>query len=156
MSDDNPFDAAHAPASTGTSSLWDLGISIGLALATFVGGGYLCGLALEQFGSLGAISLWATGGIAGFVAAKLIKPHKVAGYVLAAGVVLAFVVAEICWIHWNIVGAEEWPTAISMFPTFLKEYQMDALMGAIFTFFGAASAYRQAGRRYRYIQVVEA
>jgi len=155
VSDDNPFAASQSGVSVRATGV-DVGISVGLALAMLAAGGYLCGWAIEEFGSFGAISLWATGAIAGFVAAKLIKPNKVAGYVLASGVVITFVVAEVYWIHWNYVGAEDWPTAVGMFPRFLREFKTDALIGGLFTFFGAASVYRQAGQRYRYIQVVDA
>lgn len=120
-------------------------IVIALVPAIGVGGGYVCGLAIAQFGELGSVFLWALGAGAGFVGRKIItNPNRAVGWLLACACVLAFVVAETCWIHWETEqGSESWWAAVTLLPTFVQQYQIAALAGAIFTLFGAHSAYRQ-------------
>ena len=63
---------------------------------------------------------------------------------------------EVCWIYWNIEGgSESLYAAIRLLPKFVQTYQITVLIGAIFTVFGAMSAYRQAGVRYRLVEVAE-
>ena len=65
------------------------------------------------------------------------------GLVLVAACVSAFVIAEVCWIHWKTVqGDESWWVALTWFPTFVQENEGTALIAAIFTGFGSWSAYR--------------
>lgn len=154
MTNDNPFQADFTKAKPeGLSSGMQWAIIGALSLLTVVVGGYLSGCAIDRFGAMGAVAIWATGGIAGFVAAKLVSPDRAFGYLLAAAVVVAFLVAETCWIHWHIKGAETLTAAVALLPQFFSDYSTDALVGGVLTFFGASSAYRQAGIRYRYIPV---
>ena len=156
MSDSNPFEATSASAKHPPPAPRDLAITVVLTIAAALGGGYVCGLVLDKYGEFGSVSLWLLGWIVGAVAAKLIKPHRVAGYLLAGGVVAAFVVAEVCWIRLNIENAEQWWEAAKRFPLFLQQFQLSALIAGLMTFFGAGSAYRQAGQRVRYVAVVDA
>lgn len=129
-----------------TSNQPDFGnasLAAAIGLATTFGGGFLCGVMIDQFGSIGAISLWALGFAAGLSANKLTQRSPEVAWILCIACLFAFVVAEVCWIHWNIVGAETWVAALEEFPTFLKEYKVDAFIAAIFTFFGCQAAYRQ-------------
>jgi hypothetical protein len=131
------------------SSFQDLVIVVVVALATALGGGCLCGLMIDQFGSLGGISLWALGFIAGLAATKLTQRRSNAmACTLIAACVLAFIVAEVCWIRWNIRDTETWSAAIAKFPLFLQQFRLDAFIAVIFTFFGCQAVYRQtaAGR----------
>ncbi len=135
----------------------DLLIGLALALILAALGGFLCGLAVDRFGQTGSISLWLAGGATGFLARKLLsRPHKAIGWMLAIANVVALVVAEVCWIHWNLVqGSESLLAAIRLLPEFVQSYQVSVLIAGIFTVFGAMSAYRQAGVRYHLVQVVE-
>ena len=83
------------------------------------------------------------------------RPRKVVGYAIAVAVILAMVIAEVCWIRWNIKGVDSWGAAIALLPQFCQQYQWDAIVAGLATFFGASSAYRRAGVRYRLVQVVE-
>jgi len=124
-----------------------------LALTVAIGGGYACGLAIVQFSELGSVFLWALGAVAGYVGRKIItNPNRAVGWLLACACVLAFVVAETCWIHWETKqGAESWWAAFMLLPTFVQQYQIAALAGSIFTLFGAHSAYRQTATSRRLV-----
>lgn len=128
-----------------------------LAMAVMSLGGYASGLAITKFGTLGAASLWLIGEVAGAAGRKLIpEKNKLAGVILAVACVVAFLVAEVCWIHWRIVPAQQsWSAAIRYLPTFVERYTTSALIGAICCFMGASSAYRKVARRYRIVHVVE-
>lgn len=129
--------------------------AIAWAVVAGTAGGYVCGLAINEFGRIGSASLWPLGVLAGFVGRKIIAaPSRLVGWVLVAACVCALVVAETCWIHWNIVqGKESWWTAFTLLPAFVREYQIPALFAAIFTCFGASSAYRATAVRYRLVAV---
>lgn len=131
--------------------------AIGWAVVAGMGGGYVCGLAISRFGEIGSISLWALGALAGYVGRKIISvPSRLVGWVLVVACGAAFVIAEVCWIHWNTKqGAESWWTAFTLLPMFVQEYEIAALFGAILTVFGALSAYRQTAIRYRLVAVDE-
>lgn len=121
-------------------------VFLGLAMAII--GGWLCGLMIDRFGVAGSISLWALGFICGFVAAKLsTASSRVLTSSLITACVVAFVFAEVCWIHWNIKDAETWLAAMAKFPLFLKEFQLDAFIAGIFTLFGCQAIYRQTAMR---------
>ena len=42
-----------------------------------------------------------------------------------------------------------------MLPTYFSEYTLSAALGVLFAVFGAQSAFWQAGKRYRYVAIVE-
>ncbi len=127
------------------------------AVAVALLGGYVCGLAISQFGTLGSASLWALGVLAGFAGRKILTaPSRPIAWTLAVACVPALVIAEVCWIHWNTrQGAASWWIALMLFPTFLTEYKLDAAIAAVFTLFGALAAFRQTAYRYRLVAVVE-
>jgi len=82
-------------------------------------------------------------------------PGRVVGWALVIACGAALLIAEACWIHWNTVqGADSFWTAFTLLFTFVQEYQISALLGTIFTVFGAASAYRQTVVRFR-IELVD-
>jgi len=116
--------------------------------STALGGGYLCGLMIDQFGATGGISLWALGFVSGSMAVKTTHGRSLvlAGALIAA-CVAAFVIAEVLWIHWNIKDADTLSAALAKFPLFLKEYKVSAFIAGVFTFFGCHSAYRQIAPR---------
>lgn len=149
---DNPYESSQKQDASAQLH-WPIIAALGVATVLF--GGYLGGCAIDEFGRLGGAALWGAGALAGFIASKTVVPQKNFGYALAAAVVLAFFVAEACWIHWNIVGAEAWPAAIAKLPEFFSTYTFDAAIGGLFTFFGAQSAYSNAGMRYRYVRVAD-
>jgi hypothetical protein len=134
--------------STATSQ--QIGLVVLWAMTVAAAGGYLTGLAIDRFGWPGIAAVWAVGGVAGFVGRKLLTaPHRLAGGTLVVACVFAIVVAETCWLHWNTVQGEEgWWAAFAWLPIFVQEYELSALFAAIFTGFGAMSAYRQTAVRY--------
>ena len=126
------------------SSSWDIVVGIIAALMTAVVGGYLCGLVIDQFGEVGSISLWGLGFVSGLAANKAAGGgSRFLAMAMIVGCIGAFVVAETCWIHWNIKDAETLPAALAKFPLFLKEFKVTAFIAGIFTLFGAHSAYQQ-------------
>ena len=149
--------APHHDAFTSTPSIPPRDVVLvavlGLVVASL--GGYLCGLAIDAWGGLGAISIWGTGWAAGAVTRKLITPHRLAGMTLVGATVLAAVVAETLWIERNIVGVEHWLDAFMKLPQFARQFSGDVLVAVLLTIFGASSAYRQAGMRYRYVAVMD-
>jgi len=148
----NPFDSFGSQPPDKLQSLqWPM--AVGLAIVGVLLGGYLCGCVIDQFGSIGSVSIWALGGVLGWAAGKILAPNTTVGYVLATAVVLAFFVAEICWIKWNIVGVETWIDAAKKLPLFFRTYRIDSFITGLMAFFGASSAYRQAGSRYEYVRV---
>ena len=148
MNDDrrNQTGAADLPFDDTPSSGTLIGAAVGLVTA--LAGGLLCGLMVDQFGSIGSISLWALGFLAGLAAFKLMQSrNNSVACILVVACVLAFLIAEVSWIHWNIAGAESWMDALAKFPQFLKEFKVDAFIACIFTFFGCQAAYRQTAVR---------
>lgn len=160
---DQPFDPYGSPLSppSGNSESGARNIPLAIAWAIVAGtaGGYACGLAIKQFGELGSASLWALGVLAGFVGRKITaKPSRLVGWALVAACVCAVVIAETCWIHWKwdtVEARESWWAAFALLPTFAQKYQLSALFAAIFTCFGASSAYRATAVRYRLVAVEE-
>ena len=122
-----------------------------------VGGGFLCGVLVSEFGEFGSIALWGLGALAGFVSRKItVTPCKGVAWGLVVACAIAAVIAETCWLRWNTVpGQEGWLKAISLLPTFVQNYTLSAAMAVLFTAFGASSAFFQAGRRYRRVVVYE-
>ena len=138
----NPYETP--PAGNLDTLQWPM--AIGLAILGVALGGYLCGCAIDYFGSMGSISIWALGGVLGWAAGKFLLPKRSTAYVLVGAVVLSFFVAETCWIKWNIVGVKTWGEAIEKLPLFFQTYRVDGLVAGLMTFFGANSTYRQASR----------
>ena len=128
-------------------------LAMAWAVVVATGGGFVCGLAIDRYGELGSITLWAMGAFAGYVAQKILGGRsRVVGAVLVVSCVSVFVISETCWIHWNIKqGADSWLAAFRLLPTFVQEYERAALFGAIVTALGAWSAYSQTALRYRRI-----
>ena len=145
----SPSGSRRPPRNVPLAVLW--------AIVVAIIGGYVCGLAISRFGSVGSISLWGLGALAGHVGRKILgAPSRPVAWCLVTACTVAFVFAEVCWIHWNTVqGREGWWTAIGFLPAFVDEYSLSALIGAIFTFTGALSAFQQTARRYRIVMVVE-
>ena len=143
-------------ATSATSPL-QLVLLTGWAIAVACLGGYLCGLAIAKLGTIGTASLWLAGEGAGFVGRKLIsEKSRIAGTILVFACLIAFVFAEVCWIHWRIIPAREsWLAAVRYLPTFVEKYTLAAVIGGVFCFMGANSAYRQVARRYRIVHIME-
>ncbi len=158
---DRPFGVNQTPepSPSGASQAGAKNIPLAIAWAIVVGtaGGYVCGLAINEFGRIGSVSLWPLGVLAGFVGRKITTaPNRLVGWVLVAACVCAVVIAETCWIHWRwptMEARESWWTAFTLLPSFAREYQIPALFAAIFTGFGASSAYRATAVRYRLVAV---
>lgn len=134
----------------------DLGIGIAVAVAAVIVGGVVCVWAVNRFDDIGAFSFLLLGWIAGPAARKLMtRPRKVVGYALAAAVVVAMLIAEVTWIRWNILDVDGWGQAISLLPDFVEQFTSSAFIAGFCAFVGASSAYREAGVRYKMVQVVE-
>jgi len=145
-------------APTGTSGPQRLPIAIAWGVIVAVGGGFACGALLHAVGMLGAIGLWGLGALAGFVSRKItVTPCKGVAWGLVAAVAIAFLLAETYWIRNNIVQADgQWVKAITLLPTFAAQGGTVAMfIGALFTAFGASSAFFQAGKRFRRVVVYE-
>lgn len=121
------------------------GLSVAWAVVVALAGGLACGWCLDRYGTLGAISLWPLGAIAGFIAARLKLSGWFCGWALVAACLVAFLVAETCWIRWH--EAEDWWEAVRYWPTFITEYEVPVLVGTVLAAFGAESAFRQTRRR---------
>ena len=120
-------------------------------------GGIACGHVSVQYGLFGSVGLWALGALGGYVARKItIAPYRSGAWALVGACVVAYVVSEVCWIRWSTEqGEESWAKAIEMLPTYFSEYTLSAALGVLFAVFGAQSAFWQAGKRYRYVAIVE-
>ena len=139
-----PFPEDRASASPAVSPQ-TLVLQIGWAVVVATLGGFLCALVLDWVGEVGSISLWGLGAFAGFVSWKIAwRRSPAAAWALVVAMIVALLIAETLWIHWNIVQAAEsvW-TAMSLLPTFFKEYKVAGFVGALMSGFGAYSAYRQ-------------
>jgi hypothetical protein len=125
---------------------WLLPIAVAWSLVVALGGGLACGLCIDRYGELGALSLAACGAFAGYISRKITRgPSKTAGLCQAIAACLAFVDAYTWWIHWRIVqGEASWWTALGLWPVFVREYELPALIGALFAGYGAWCAYGYA------------
>jgi hypothetical protein len=121
-------------------------IAIVWSLVVALGGGLACGLCVSRYGEFGALSLAACGAFAGYVSRKITQgPSKIAGLCQVIAMCLAFVVAYTCWIHWKTVkGEESWWVAFTLWPAFIREYELSALIGAVLAGCGAWYAYGNA------------
>lgn len=116
-----------------------------IGLGSFAGG-LACGWCVSHLGELGALSLAACGALAGNLWRRVARtPSKLAGASLAIATMLAYFVAETCWLHWNTRNGEpSWWAAISIWPLFLREYTIAASIGMVCAAYGAWSAYGSA------------
>lgn len=119
-------------------------VAVVWAVVVALVGGVACGWCLDRYGTLGAISLWPLGAIAGFIAARLKLSGRFCGWALVAACLMAFLVAETYWIRWH--EAEDWWEAVRYWPTFITEYEVPVLVGIVLAAFGAESAFRQTRR----------
>lgn len=143
-------------ASSDPSYSRDLGIGFALAIATVLVGGYVCANVVHSFGEMGALVFLLLGWLAGTAGRKMMsRPRKPVGYAIAVAVIIAMLISEVAWIRWNIVDVESWSQAIGLLPTFFREYTMSAVVATVCAIFGASTAYREAGLRYRIVQVIE-
>ncbi|HVA46529.1 MAG TPA: hypothetical protein VNH11_09155 [Pirellulales bacterium] len=123
-----------------------LSIALGWSLVVAFVGGLACGWCISHFGEFGALSLAACGALAGYVSHKITRgPSKIAGVSQVIGTCLAFFIAETCWLHWNTRNGEpDWWAAIGVWPLFIREYQLSALIASACTAYGAWCAYGYA------------
>lgn len=139
-----------SPRSVPLAGAWVVGLFVVAAVA--------CSWLVVQFGELGGVGIWAAGGIGGLMARKITSsPSRAVAWALVGMCVLLFFATEVSWIHWKTKqGADlSWAECFTLLPVFFREYKLSAFIGALFTFFGAQSAYWQAGRRYRMVAVEE-
>lgn len=122
-------------------------LSVAWASVVALAGGVACGWCLDRYGTLGAISLWPLGAIAGFIAVRLKLSGRFCAWALVAACLVAFVVAETCWIRWH--EEKGWWDAVRYWPTFITEYEVPVLVGIVLAAFGAESAFRQTRRATR-------
>jgi hypothetical protein len=132
--------------SRGSVSLPRLAIAISWALVVAFGGGVVCGLAISRYGEIGAVLLAACGAFGGFVSHKITQgANKVAAFGLALATLVAYFVAETCWIHWNTdKGEPSWWAAVNAWPLFIRDWELAALIGAACAVWGAWLAYGYA------------
>lgn len=116
------------------------------SLAAALAGGLACGWCISHFGEFGALSLAACGAFAGYVSRRITQgPSKAAGISLVLAACLMFLIAETCWIHWNTEKGEAgWWMAITLWPAFIREWQLSALIGAVCAGYGAWCGYGYA------------
>ena len=118
--------------------------TLAISLLMILLGGYATGWLIEQVGAVGSIGVWGLGFTAGSVARLVgIQPSRLIGWTLVIAVILTAFVAEICWIRWNIIGADSWTLAAGMIPQFIQEAKTESFIMALFAGFGAYSAYSQ-------------
>ena len=143
------------PNLMGTAEITNIPLVTAWAAFVATCGGLACGLAIDRFGEFGSVSLWPLGALSGYVGRKIMAaPSRSVGWGLVVANLSALVVAEVCWIHWNLVqGTESWWAAVGLLPTFVREYELAALIAGVFCIFGAWSAYQQTAMRYRLVAV---
>jgi hypothetical protein len=130
-------------------------------------GGYVTGYLLT-IRSLMGVTLLGVGALAGFVSRKITGTSSpLAGRCLVAACALSFCLAMISWYRWGVTLTlpEEngkprdptWQEAITRAPKALLQFRAPdtLLISGLCAAFGAAEAYRQAGRRYRLVAVVD-
>jgi hypothetical protein len=119
-----------------------------------IAGGALASYTVLEFGAFGMIVVWPIGWAGGCVAARILGgKSKFVGVLLVAACFGIAVIAEVNWIHEKIIGADDWSTAISFLPTFVRQFRYPAITALLYSVFGAMAAWRQVSARYRYVQV---
>jgi hypothetical protein len=131
-----------------------LPLAIGWALIMAIAGGFACGWLMTWHPLVGAIALWPLGSVGGNGSRRLtIGPSLPAAWCLVTACVVAMLIAQVCWLHWNTVQGEDgWGAAIELLGTYYRNYSTNALIEACFAAFGAFAAYSSAGRRYRIVR----
>ena len=125
-------------------------LSLVWAIFVALGGGAACGWCMSKLNDVGTPSLWALGFFAGVVGRKLQLSGRFAAWSLAIACLLAYLVAETCWLRWNTAQGEAgWWSSICLWSLFIKEYAVSAILGVAFAAFGAESAFRQTRRPHR-------
>jgi F0F1-type ATP synthase assembly protein I len=141
------------PVKSASEASQHLPLAMASAVFASIVGGIGCGWLIDRLGELGSIALWPLGFAAGTISRKLtVAPSRVAWFQVAA-CVLAMLIAETCWLHWNTVQGEKgWWESMILLPAFVDDYTVSAVVAATFTAFGCFSAYGTAGRRYRLVR----
>ncbi len=131
-----------------------LPLAMASAVVASIVGGIACGWLIDWLGELGSIALWPLGFAAGTISRKLtVAPSRVAAWCQVAACVVAMLVAETCWLHWNTVQGEKgWWASMMLLPAFVSDYPVSVVLAVAFTAFGCFSAYGTAGRRYRLVR----
>ena len=142
-------------------------LAIVLGLGICVVGGFATGHMLTNHPVFGVI-LMGVGWVSGFTARKITgSACRTVGYCLVAGCVLSFCLAMVSWYRWGITLPDEvnkgqrrdptWQEAILGAPRVLIQGQapVTLIISGICVAFGATEAFRQAGRRFRWVAVVE-
>ena len=138
--------AVHAPPAATESPVKRM-MSVVWALVVALAGGAVCGWCIDRLATLGALSLWPLGVVAGYIAARLNISGRFAAWTQVAACLLAFLVAETYWIRSN--EADGWWPAVCYWPTFISDYEVPALVGVACAAFGAEAAFRQTRRARR-------
>jgi hypothetical protein len=140
-------------------------VAILVGVVICVMGGFVTGYLLTLHSILG-IALLGIGGLVGFLSRKItVGPSRVAAQCLVAACALSFCLAMVSWYRWGLTLPDDkggrrdptWQEALTRAPQLLWQFQAPntLLISGICAAFGAAEAFRQAGRRYRLVAVVE-
>jgi hypothetical protein len=151
----NPNESSEVtPVKPVTEATQRLPLAIASAVVASIVGGIACGWLIDWLGELGSIALWPLGFAAGTISRKLtVAPSRVAAWFQVAACVLAMLIAETCWLHWNTVQGEKgWWVSMTLLPAFVNDYPRATAIAVTFTAFGCFSAYGTAGRRYRLVR----
>jgi hypothetical protein len=153
-------------ASTSTASPRAVPLAIALGVVICIAGGFLTGFLLTRHVVFGAI-LMGVGWVAGFVSRKVTgTASRFAGQCLVAACFLAFCIAMVSWYRWGLTVPDgnggfrdpTWTEAIKRAPDLLLVRfgaPTTLLISGLCAAFGAAEAFRLAGRRYRLVAVEE-
>ena len=147
---------ASSAAKRGDEKLVLLALACDVLIA--IVGGMACSWLVVKYGEWGTVSIWGLGAVGGFVSRKITSgPCKISAWILVAACILTLPAAEVSWLHWQTKqgAALNWFQCITLLPLLVKEYTLSVLISGVFTFFGAQSAYSQAGRRYRVVVVAD-
>jgi hypothetical protein len=146
MDEPNPYQSPTSQSPLPNSALL---LAVAWSVIVALLGGVTCGWCISHFGEVGALALAANGALAGYVSHKITRRgNRLAAVSVVIGACVAFFVAETCWLHWDTVqGEASWGEAIRLWPLFVREYQLSALIGAGSTAYGAWCAYGYATHR---------
>ena len=107
--------------------------AVAWAFVVAIGGGFLCGWLIGQFGSVGSSGLYPLGIAGGHVSTRLTGGRAVPllGWVLVAALAIALFIAEVYWIRFYIVGVNGWVDAVKTLPDFVLQAKTDVFVAAI-------------------------